>query len=116
MKPAQRPVRLNRPLMLETPLRAPDGAGGFSRGWVALGMVWARVDARSGRDLDGMGAALSRVRLRITTRAAPPGSSMRPTPEQRFREGNRVFAIRAVREWDAEGRYLVCEAEEEVAR
>ncbi|MGR3464722.1 head-tail adaptor protein [Limimaricola sp.] len=111
-----RPVRLNRALLLEAPLRQPDGAGGFAPGWIALGMIWARIEARSGRDLDGGGAALSRVLLRITLRAAPPGSSMRPAPEQRFREGGRIFAIRAVREWDADGRYLVCEAEEEVAR
>ncbi|PSK83014.1 head-tail adaptor [Limimaricola soesokkakensis] len=111
-----RPVRLNRALLLEAPRRAPDGSGGFERGWTALGTLWASVEARSGRDLDGMGAALSRVRLRIVTRAAPPGSTMRPAPEQRFREGARIFAIRAVRELDAEGRYLLCEAEEEVAR
>ncbi|MCP1167900.1 head-tail adaptor protein [Limimaricola litoreus] len=111
-----RPVRLNRALLLEAPLRAPDGAGGFARGWLARGTLWARVEARSGRDLDGLGAALSRVLLRITIRAAPPGSSMRPAPEQRFREGGRIYAIRAVRELDRDGKYLVCEAEEEVAR
>ncbi|PHP26769.1 head-tail adaptor protein [Limimaricola cinnabarinus] len=111
-----RPVRLNRALVLEAPLRAPDGAGGFVQGWTALGTLWARVEARSGRDLDGLGAALSRVLLRITIRAAPQGSTMRPAPEQRLREGGRIYAIRAVRELDAEGRYLVCEAEEEVAR
>lgn len=111
-----RPVRLNRALVLEAPLRQPDGAGGFRQGWAGLGLHWAKVEARSGRDLGAMGAALSRVRLRITIRAAPPGSTRRPAPEQRFREGGRIFAIRAVREADPEGRYLVCEADEEVAR
>lgn len=111
-----RPVRLNRALLLEAPTRAPDGAGGFAQGWSARGTLWARIEARSGRDLDGRGAALSRVLLRITVRAAPPGSSMRPAPEQRFRDGARLYAIRAVRDLDAEGRYLVCEAEEEVVR
>ncbi|WPY95074.1 head-tail adaptor protein [Limimaricola variabilis] len=111
-----RPARLNRALLLEAPLRRPDGAGGFDQGWAALGTLWAAIEARSGRDLDDMGAALSRVLLRIKVRAAPPGSSMRPQAGQRLREGARLFAIRAVREADPDGRYLICEAEEEVAR
>ena len=52
---------------------------------------------------------------RIVVRAAPMGSDARPRPDQRFREGARVFAIRAVAEEDAAGRYLVCFADEEVA-
>ncbi|SDE19331.1 head-tail adaptor protein [Limimaricola pyoseonensis] len=111
-----RPPRLNRALVLEAPTRTPDGAGGVREGWSALGTLWAAIDARSGRDLEDMGAALSRVRLRITLRAAPPGSTMRPEAGQRLREATRTYAIRAVRELDPDGRYLACEAEEEVAR
>jgi hypothetical protein len=40
---------------------------------------------------------------------------MRPRPEQRFREGSRVYLIRAVAELAHEGRYLVCFADEEAA-
>ncbi|MEM1004270.1 MAG: head-tail adaptor protein, partial [Pseudomonadota bacterium] len=43
------------------------------------------------------------------------GSSMRPAPDQRFREGARQFVIRAVAERDPRGQYLTCFADEEVA-
>jgi head-tail adaptor len=39
---------LSRRLVLEAPDRVPDGAGGFSETWVALGHVWAEI-ARAGR-------------------------------------------------------------------
>jgi len=51
---------------------------------------------------------------RITVRAAPVGHAMRPRPEQRFREGARIFRITAVAEGDLRGRYLTCFVEEEV--
>jgi hypothetical protein len=44
------------------------------------------------------------------------GHPARPVPEQRFREGSRVFHIRSVAEADPEARYLVCMADEEVVR
>jgi len=51
---------------------------------------------------------------RITVRAAPLNSPRRPRPEQRFRDGARLFRILAVGELDARGQYLVCFAQEEV--
>jgi SPP1 family predicted phage head-tail adaptor len=106
---------LNRKLVLETPERVADGAGGFDETWVALGTLWGEVTVRAGRERrDGL-ASVSAVGLRIIVRAAPVGALSRPTPEQRFREGTRIYAIRAVAEWDAKGRYLMCTAEEEVA-
>ncbi len=36
-------VRLLRRLVLETPEREPDGAGGYSVTWRAMGTVWADV-------------------------------------------------------------------------
>ena len=51
---------------------------------------------------------------RTSRRAAPVGSPQRPKPAQRFREGARLYAIRAVAEQDSRGRYLVCFADEEV--
>ena len=50
----------------------------------------------------------------ITVRAAPFGSPERPQPQQRFREGTRVFKIQTVAEQDQDARYLVCLAQEEV--
>ena len=108
-------VTLSRRLLLERPLAAPDGAGGFAQTWVTLGAVWAEVVARGGRETDGGVISLAAAKYRITLRGAPVGAGQRPTPECRFREGDRVFAIDAVTEKDGQGRYLICHATEEVA-
>jgi len=105
--------RLNRQLVLEMPARLPDGAGGFVQSWMPLGQLWAHVDARSGRETTGLGGALSRTGYKIVVRGAPVGSQARPQADQRFRERERVFLIQSVAEDDADGRYLVCTAQEE---
>lgn len=107
--------RLNRRLVLEAPARVPDGAGGFVESWTALGEIWAEVTARGGRERAEGGAVVSGVGYRIVLRAAPDGAASRPVPEQRFRDGARLFVIQAVAEHEPRGRYLVCFADEEVA-
>jgi head-tail adaptor len=106
---------LNRQLLLEAPVRTPDGAGGFVLGWTGLGLVWADIRSGPSREAAGIGTAVSRVTYRITVRAAPVGAVSRPVSDQRFREGTRVFRILTVAEADPAGRYLVCQTEEEVA-
>lgn len=108
-------VVLNRPLVLEAPARVPDGAGGFAQTWSVLGTLWAEVVARTGREVTDGTAQLSSTGYRITVRAAPYGAASRPAPEQRFRDGARVFRIGAVTDRDPTGRYLTCYATEEVA-
>ncbi|MCW1955639.1 MAG: head-tail adaptor protein [Roseobacter sp.] len=105
---------LNRQLVLESPLRVADGAGGFTITWQPLGRLWAEVSARSGRETQGEAVPLTRVAYKIRLRAAPEGSAQRPKPEQRFVEGTRIFRIEAVVEDDLTGRYLTCLAEEEL--
>lgn len=107
-------VHLNRPLVLETLVRAPDGSGGFTESWVARGQLWAEIVPGSGRDLPGEEIILSAVPLRITVRAATVGAPSRPVAGQRFREGVRAFRIIAVTERDPDGRYLTCFSREEV--
>lgn len=106
--------QLNRKLTLEAPQRTPDGAGGFTESWQALGTLWADVRLRTGREAAGEAMAVSKTSYRITLRAAPLGAEQRPKPEQRLREGARLFHIKAVAEADCQGRYLVCFAEEEL--
>lgn len=106
--------RLNRRLTLESPTRQPDGAGGYIETWTPLGVVWAEVTARTGRETLAPGAPLAAVSYRIVVRGAPEGSPARPLPEQRLRDGGRIYLIRAVAEMDAEGRFLTCFADEEV--
>ncbi|TNJ46723.1 head-tail adaptor protein [Phaeobacter sp. B1627] len=107
--------RLNRPLRLEDPQAIGDGAGGFRINWAQLGVLWADVEALSGRETGRRGTPVSLQRYRITLRAAPVGSPARPKPDQRFREGTRLFKIDAVAEHDRDGRYLTCLATEELA-
>ncbi len=91
-----------------------DGAGGFAldldHGRHAVG----RGASGSGRDPAGVEITLASVPYRITVRGAPVGSPRRPLPEQRFRDGVRVYHILAVTERDADGLYLTCFAREEV--
>ena len=105
--------RLRTALVLEAQERVSDGAGGFVDGWVALGTVWAEITAQAGRETAHQGAPVSRTGYRIVLRGAPFGSPDRPKPEQRFRDGARIFAIRAVAERDGAGRYLTCHCDEE---
>ena len=105
-------MKLSRKLVLEERVSTPDGKGGFTVGWQVLGALWANVDARSGREALVGARDVSRVRYRIIVRGAPVGAASRPRPDQRFREGDRVFSIQAVSEYDPKGRWLECWAEE----
>lgn len=105
---------LSRRLVLETPERVADGAGGFSETWVPRGTLWAAMTAQGGGEGASGQGTVSKVAWRIVLRAAPPGSPARPRPGQRLTEGARRFAITAVAERDAAGRYLTVFAEEEV--
>lgn len=107
-------VRLLRRLVLETPERLPDGSGGFATRWVPAGTLWADVTARTAREDLLAGVARPRVRYRIVVRGAPVGAPQRPRPEQRLREGGRVFSILTIAERDEDGRYLEILAEEGV--
>lgn len=105
---------LNRPLLLEALTRAPDGAGGFTENWAALGTIWAEIRPGSGRDAAGQEVVLAATGLRIIVRGAPQGAPSRPVAGQRFRDGGRVFPILAVTETDGSGHWLVCFVREEV--
>lgn len=107
--------KLNRRLVLEGPLGVPDGAGGFAQSWVPLGTHWADVRIRSGRERTRSTGTVSALELHIIVRAAPVGSPQRPVAEQRFREGDRFYAITAVADYDEAGQYLKCISEEERA-
>ncbi|WP_187429206.1 hypothetical protein ROLI_028650 [Roseobacter fucihabitans] len=107
--------RLNRELVLETPQTASDGSGGYVKTWQSLGTHWAQVTVRSGRETVQSGTAVSAISYKIIVRGAPFGTPSRPRPEQRFRDGAQVFAIQAVADTDADGRYVTCYATEEAA-
>jgi len=105
---------LNRKLLLEEAQRLSDGAGGYTETWVALGTVWAAVMPGTGKEKAGESVRVSQVVYRVIVRGAPVGAPSRPKPDQRFREGSRLFHIAAVTEEDPAGHYLVCLVREEV--
>ena len=108
----ERIPRLSQRLTLEAPDRMPDGGGGWQVSWTALGIVWAEVRPVSARERVVGGRETSQVTHRITIPSAPQGSPRRPLPEQRFRQGARVFVIRAVAEADHRHEFLTCWVEE----
>lgn len=108
-------ITLSQRLMLEEAVQTPDGAGGYLTSWHTIGVLWANVDARSGRVRDGGAATLSVVRYRIVVRAAPVGSDMRPSADQRFLDGVQAYVIDAVAPHDVAGLYLECWARVEMA-
>ncbi|MFO1105374.1 MAG: head-tail adaptor protein [Amaricoccus sp.] len=107
-------VNLSRRLALEERVSTPDGAGGFVVDWKELGMLWADVAARTGSEDFVGGQVRPRIKYRILVRGAPLGSASRPRPDQRFRDGTRIFNILTVAEFDPRGRYLEVYAEEGV--
>lgn len=106
--------RLSRKLVLEHRVRSDDGAGGFSGIWADLGTHWGAVEPLTGRLERGEEHARSRTRYRVTVRAVPPSSTARPKAGQRFRDGARVFDIRAVTD-SSDVRFLTCVVDEEAA-
>ncbi len=105
---------LNRKLVLEEASRTPDGAGGWSETWSAIGTHWAEMQALSGREKGDDLSVISGAGYRFILRAAPYGAPSRPRPEQRFRAGSRIFRILAVSDHDPAGRYIACHVREEV--
>jgi len=103
------------PLVLERAERVADGAGGVVMTWAALGTIWADVQIAGGREALVGGRGASVQEYRITVPAAAHGAPSRPTAQDRFRHGARVFQILSVGEVDAQGRLLRCRAVEEVA-
>ena len=103
---------LTRKLELQESVATPDGAGGFDVQWTTLGELWADMRASRGRESLVGARASSSVVWRIFVRAAPFGAPSRPTPNQRFVEGSRIFTILSVAEVTGHELYLECWAEE----
>lgn len=103
---------LNCEMVLEAPVEVPDGGGGKSVEWQALGTLWAEISRASAREGEAGGRSASRVTHRIVVRNAPTGSPRQPRPDCRLRRGDRVFSIRGVAPTDRRAAYLTCWTEE----
>jgi len=105
--------RLDLPFVLEVPQETPDGAGGATRAWAALGTVWGELRAGRGEERLEGATGLARASHEIVVRAAPLGAPSRPGVRQRLRLGARVFRIVGVREAGPAAKYLECQVIEE---
>lgn len=103
---------LTRRLALEARADAPDGGGGLAENWEARGVIWAAIRPVSARERFTGARPAAIVTHRATIRYAEFGAPERPVPDQRFREGARVFAIRGVTEADDRRERLHCWLEE----
>lgn len=103
------------PLVLERAARVADGAGGVVTTWTPQGTIWADVAIAAGREALVGERGASVQEYRVTVAAAPPGAPSRPTAQDRFRHGGRIFHILSVGEVDAKGRLLRCRTREETS-
>lgn len=103
------PGQMTARLDLETAEPQPDGQGGAVPAWSVLSSMWARIEPVS-FVVREKGATVEApvVTHRIWVRFRD--GILRG---QRLRKGERLFAIRAVRDPDETRRYLVCHCEEE---
>lgn len=94
-------------LQLEAPVRTPDASGGADVRFALVAEVWGEVRSISGDErldadrLSGRATHIVAIRYR-------DGLS----PDQRFRFGSRVLAIRSVVDRDCRRRHLDCRCEE----
>ncbi len=104
------PGRLRHEMALQQAVRVADALGGQTETWQTLATVWAHLvpaTASPVRRADGEEAEITHhVVLRADARVR---SGLR------LATGARVFAIRAVRDLDETGRYLLCLTREETS-
>ena len=101
-----------RKLTLEARVSAPDGGGGNVETWAPVAVHWAALRARGAREAFSAGRQASRVSHVMEIRYLPFGHPSRPVADQRFREGERVFAVIGVSEADDRRERLICWLEE----
>ena len=94
-------------LVLEEPVRTPDGGGGANESWVEMATVWGRIETRPGREVVQADRVSATVTHDITIRYRAG-----VLPEMRFRSGMRIFHILSVVDVEDRGRRLICRCEE----
>jgi head-tail adaptor len=94
-------------LGIEAPIETPDGAGGVTRSFEQIATVWGLIEPLGGTETRAEDRLVQRLTHRITLRAY---SGL--TAAHRFRRGQRLFEIRAIREDVPAIRCLTCHCEE----
>ena len=96
--------KLRTRLVLEAPVRTPDGAGGHEVEWQTVAEFFAHVEpARASTTVVG-DATRQQLTHRVTLRHR---EDVHPSMRL-LRNGQHVMRIDTVRDLDGTGRYLVC--------
>ncbi|CAN1509512.1 COG5614 Bacteriophage head-tail adaptor [Rhabdaerophilaceae bacterium] len=94
-------------LVLEAPVETANSIGGASIGYSAIATLWGEIDASTGRESSEgerlTGETLTRITVPFRT-----GIDAR----MRFRQGLRIFAIRAAFDPDGKRRITLCQTVE----
>ncbi len=98
---------MRRRLVIEAPVATADGLGGAQQSFQRLAAVWAQVEWLAGTERWHEGRPEQVGTHRITLRWRPGLDA-----SQRLRDGDRIYAIRALGDPDGARRRLVCLAEE----
>jgi len=99
---------LRRRLTIEAAVDVPDGAGGVSRTWNAVGDVFAKVVPRRRRETVDDGRQVGLVTHLVTIRRREDVNG-----EVRFVEGETLYRVLAVEDADPLRRFQDCWCEEE---
>ena len=94
-------------LVLEEPVRTPDGGGGASESWIAVATVWGQIEARPGGEAIQADRVTATVVHNVTIRYRAG-----VLPEMRFRSGTRIFQILSVVDVKDRDRWLICRCEQ----
>jgi len=87
------PGNFRHRLYVEAPYELPDGAGGVTRAFETVGLIWGLVEPMGGTEVLSEDRLVQRTTHRITIRAF---SGL--TAAHRLRRGGRLFEIRAISE------------------
>lgn len=98
---------LRHRLVLEQVARVDDGSGGADETWTTVEELWAAVRPVNGLEREAADQLAGRVTHEIWVRYRAGVK-----PEMRFRQGGRVFEVRAVIDAAERRRFLKCLAEE----
>ncbi|MBX9989052.1 head-tail adaptor protein [Phreatobacter oligotrophus] len=107
MKTGLDPGILRHRLYVEAPYEVPDGAGGVTRAFETVGLVWGLIEPLGGTELLAEERLVQRLTHRIILRRFAG-----LTAAHRLRKGARLFDIRAIREDVPARSYLTLLAEE----
>lgn len=103
------PGKLRHRLVLEAPVETEDGAGGVTRTFENIATIWAAIEPLTFAEQVAAEARGARLTHRIVIR-----TGFDVTLRHRFKLGERVFRIAAIRDPDESGRFREISAEERI--